>query len=86
MAINFSLSLFQRALFRCEVVKTALTAIAANVIFVHNHPSGASEPSRTDELLASELKAAMALIDVKVPDYRVIAGSEALSFVERGLL
>ena len=32
-----------------EVVKAALTANAAAVIFSHNHPSGVAEPSRADK-------------------------------------
>ena len=56
------------------------------VIFAHNHPSGVSEPSRADELLTRELKAALALVDVKVLDHFIVAGAESLSFAERGLL
>jgi DNA repair protein RadC len=69
-----------------EVVKLALAANAAAAIFAHNHPSGVSEPSRSDELLTRELKAALALVDVRVLDHFVVTGSQALSFAERGLL
>ena len=79
-------TLSQTSVYPREVVKTALTANAASVIFAHNHPSGVSEPSRADELLTRELRAALALIDVKVLDHFVIAGAESLSFAERGLL
>ena len=79
-------TLSQTSVYPREVVKTALTSNAASVIFAHNHPSGVSEPSRADELLTRELRAALALIDVKVLDHFVIAGAESLSFAERGLL
>jgi DNA repair protein RadC len=79
-------TLTQTSVYPREVVKTALAANAASVIFAHNHPSGVCEPSRADEMLTRELKAALALVDVKVLDHFVIAGSEALSFAERGLL
>ena len=79
-------TLTQTSVYPREVVKTALAASVASVIFAHNHPSGASEPSQADELLTRELKAALALVDVKVLDHFVIAGTQSLSFAERGLL
>ena len=69
-----------------EVVKATLTHNAAAVIFAHNQPSGVTEPSRADELLTQALKQALALVDVKVLDHFVIAGSGSVSFAERGLL
>jgi DNA repair protein RadC len=56
------------------------------VIFAHNHPSGAAQPSRADELLTRNLKEALALVDIKVLDHFVVAGNQAISFAERGLL
>ncbi len=79
-------TLTQTSVYPREVVKLTLQHNAASVIFAHNHPSGVSEPSRADELLTRELRAALALIDVKVLDHFVIAGAESLSFAERGLL
>ena len=79
-------TLTQTSVYPREVVKTALAANAASVIFAHNHPSGVNEPSQADELLTRELKAALALVDVKVLDHFVIAGAQSLSFAERGLL
>jgi DNA repair protein RadC len=68
------------------VVKRALFNNAAAVIFAHNHPSGDTDPSRSDELLTTTLKTALALVDVRVLDHFVVAGNKALSFAERGLL
>jgi len=79
-------TLTETSVYPREIVKTALTANAAAVIFAHNHPSGVSEPSRADESLTRQLKAALALVDVKVLDHFVIAGDEFVSFAERGLL
>jgi DNA repair protein RadC len=59
---------------------------AGAVIFAHNHPSGVAEPSRSDELLTTSLKQALALVDVRVLDHLIVAGSNVLSFAERGLL
>ena len=79
-------TLTQTSVYPREVVKAALRANAAAVIFAHNHPSGVAQPSRADELLTRQLKEALALVDVKVLDHFVVAGSQALSFAERGLL
>ena len=69
-----------------EVVKRALDLHAGAVILAHNHPSGAAEPSRADELLTQTLKSALQLIDVRVLDHFVVGQSEVISFAERGLL
>jgi DNA repair protein RadC len=79
-------TLTQTSVYPREIVKAALKANAAAVIFAHNHPSGAAQPSQADELLTRNLKDALALVDVKVLDHFVVAGNQALSFAERGLL
>jgi DNA repair protein RadC len=79
-------TLTQTSVYPREIVKAALAANAAAVIFAHNHPSGAAQPSQADELLTRNLKEALALIDVKVLDHFIVAGAHSLSFAERGLL
>jgi DNA repair protein RadC len=79
-------TLTQTSVYPREIVKAALTKNAAAVIFAHNHPSGAAQPSQADELLTRNLKEALALVDVKVLDHFIVAGSQAISFAERGLL
>ena len=79
-------TLTQTSVYPREVVKRSLVMNAAAVIFAHNHPSGVGEPSRADELLTQSLKQALALVDVKVLDHFVVAGSGVMSFAERGLL
>ena len=79
-------TLTQTSVYPREVVKAALAANAAAVIFAHNHPSGVAQPSQADELLTRQLREALALVDVRVLDHFVIAGGQALSFAERGLL
>ena len=83
----FTGTLTQTSVYSREVVKAALAQNAAAVILAHNHPSGVAEPSQADEMLTRNLKAALALVDVKVLDHFVVAGSAPpLSFAERGLL
>ena len=80
-------SLTQTSVYPREVVKKALYNNAAAVVLAHNHPSGVPEPSSADELLTRELKAALGLVDVRVLDHFIVAGSAPpLSLAERGWL
>jgi len=69
-----------------EVVKLALARNAAAIILAHPHPSGIAEPSAADELITRRLQEALALVDIRVLDHLIIAGGEAVSLSERGLL
>jgi DNA repair protein RadC len=79
-------TLTQTSVYPREIVKAALATNAAAVIFAHNHPSGAAQPSQADELLTRNLKDALALVEVRVLDHFIVAGNQAISFAERGLL
>lgn len=79
-------TLTQTSVYPREVVKAALATNAGAGILYHNHPSGAAEPSRADELLTSTLKTALALVDVRVIDHIVVTAHKTMSFAERGLL
>lgn len=79
-------TLTQTSVYPREVVKEALARNAAGVILCHNHPSGVAEPSFQDQALTRSLSEALALVDVKVLDHFIVAGANALSFAERGLL
>lgn len=69
-----------------EAVKAALRHNAAAVLFAHNHPSGHPEPSAADRALTERLKAALALIDIRVLDHLVVSAEGGVSFSERGWL
>jgi len=79
-------TLTQTSVYPREVVIAALGHHAAAVILAHNHPSGSPEPSRADEVLTQTLKAALALVDVRVLDHMVVTRGSVLSFAERGLI
>ncbi len=79
-------TLSQTVIYPREVVKAALLANAAAVIFAHNHPSGTPDPSQADRMLTDALRGALAPIDVRVLDHIIVAGSKTTSFAERGLL
>ena len=82
----FTGTLTQTSVYPREVVKRALHHNAGGVIFGHPHPSGQCEPSRADEYLTQTLKSALNLVDVRVLDHMVVAGTNCTSFAERGLL
>lgn len=82
----FSGTLTQTSVYPREVVKVAMRLNAGAVILCHNHPSGSPEPSRADEHLTSAIKAALALVDVRVVDHVIVGGGVAVSMAERGLL
>ncbi|MFV0370265.1 MAG: RadC family protein [Azonexus sp.] len=83
----FTGTLTQTSVYPREVVKMALQHNAAAVILAHNHPSGLAEPSHADQMLTGSLRQALALVDVKVLDHFIVAGTaRPLSFAERGLL
>lgn len=69
-----------------EVVKHALACNAASVIFAHNHPSGMAQPSAADYSLTDHLSRALALVEIRVLDHFIVAGSAFYSFAEQGKL
>lgn len=69
-----------------EVVRAALEHNAAALLIAHNHPSGNSEPSQADIAITRRLCDALALIDVRVLDHVIIAGTSHVSLAERGLM
>ena len=79
-------TLTQTSVYPREVVKTALAHNAAAIVCAHNHPSGECNPSRADETLTATLKRALALVDVGVLDHFIVAGTQIMSFAERGIL
>ena len=74
------------AVYPREIVKSALAHNAAAAIFVHNHPSGSTEPSHADKVITDRLKQALSLIDVRVLDHLIVAGDQMTSFAERGII
>lgn len=68
------------------VVQRALQLNAAALILYHNHPSGLPEPSAADRQITERLVQSLALIDVRIIDHLVVAGTASVSFAERGWL
>lgn len=66
------------------VVKEALLRNAAAVVFFHNHPSGNSDPSKSDVAITKRLVDALGTVDIRVLDHLVLGGSSWTSLAERG--
>jgi DNA repair protein RadC len=79
-------TLSQTSVYPREVVLRALHHQAAAVVLSHNHPSGSVQPSRADEALTQNLKASLALVDVRVLDHIIVGQGQSLSMAEQGLV
>ena len=79
-------TLSQTSVYPREVVVRALHHHASAVVLAHNHPSGSVLASRADEMLTQTLKAALALVDVRVLDHVIVSPGLSLSMAEQGLL
>lgn len=77
-------TLTQVSVYSREVVRRALELNAAAVILSHNHPSGHPEPSNADVNLTQTLKAALALVDVRVLDHFITGAGTCTSMAEKG--
>jgi DNA repair protein RadC len=68
------------------IFKSAIENLASGIILCHNHPSGNNKPSQADIDLTKKLAQAGSLLDVKVLDHIIIAGSAYYSFADEGSL
>lgn len=69
-----------------EVFKTAFEHNSANIILLHNHPSGNAEPSNEDKNITKKMVEIGKLMEVNVFDHIIVAGNEYFSFVEKNLI
>lgn len=69
-----------------EVFKEAISSTAASVIFVHNHPSGNTEPSEEDIKITRRLIEAGSILGIEVLDHIIVSDSNLLSMKAKGLL
>lgn len=68
-----------------EVFKEAVSASAASVIFVHNHPSGEAQPSEEDIGLSKRLGEAGEIMGIDVLDHVIVTDGSHLSLKAEGL-
>jgi DNA repair protein RadC len=69
-----------------EVFKAAISASAAAVVAVHNHPSGDPAPSLDDKSLTERLVETGELVGIRVLDHVIIGENAFFSFADKGIL
>ena len=69
-----------------EVIEGAIKHNAVSLIFVHNHPSGDSEPSQHDKDVTRDLVYAGAIMRIRVLDHIIIGNNRYFSFAGEGLI
>lgn len=74
------------AVYPREIARRALELHAAAIIVAHNHPSGVAEPSDADVRITGRIRQALGLLDIRLLDHCIVAGSEVVSLAEQGLL
>ena len=67
-----------------EVFRYAIKEAAASVLFIHNHPSGDSSPSKDDLDITKRLIETGKIIGINVLDHVVISDSNYVSIMEKG--
>ncbi len=55
-----------------EIVRNAILKRAKNIIVLHNHPSGLTNPSNEDIQITSKLKKALSFFDINLLDHIII--------------
>lgn len=68
------------------VVKYAIDSLASSVIFVHNHPSGNTNPSHQDINLTCRLNEALKILDIKLFDSIILTENSYTSLNDEGKL
>lgn len=68
------------------VMRYAIEKLVSSIILVHNHPSGALQPSKCDTDLTAQIASAAKLFNIKVIDHIIVAGAKYFSFADEGLI
>ncbi len=69
-----------------EIMRLAIMDRARSILLLHNHPSGNTEPSRSDISLTRQIVKSAAIMGLHVCDHVIVAGKKYTSFQARGLL
>lgn len=69
-----------------EIFKTAINNNSANIILLHNHPSGNPEPSNEDIAITRKISEAGKLLEINLFDHIIVAGNNFTSLVQKRLI
>jgi len=64
----------------------ALVANASSIVLCHNHPSGKTQPSRSDIVLTKKVVEIGKALDLPLLDHIILTSDSYLSFADEGLL
>jgi DNA repair protein RadC len=79
-------SIDEAAIHPREVIRKALDLGATALILVHNHPSGAPQPSKADIVITNKIAEAGRLLGIVVHDHVIIGREGHVSLKAKGLL
>lgn len=68
------------------IAKYCVDSLAGGVILCHNHPSGNTQPSKSDIEITDLVKKTLRLFNCDVIDHIILTESDFLSFANEGLL
>lgn len=69
-----------------EVFKVAIENNSANIILLHNHPSGNISPSQEDIQVTKKLVEAGKILEINVFDHIIIGGNNFTSFINEKII
>ena len=69
-----------------EVFSSAVRLRCASIITMHNHPSGAEEPSKEDIQITRKLRESGKILGIRLLDHVIIGDKQYFSFADQGLL
>lgn len=69
-----------------EVFRMGIYKMAVSMILVHNHPSGAIEPSNADADHTDRMLKTGQLINIEVIDHLIISENDYFSFEDEGIM
>lgn len=76
-----SVGLIDKSLFHPrEIFHPAIEFNASNIILIHNHPTGNSNPSQNDREIANKIAQAGNLIGISVIDFLIVSKQDSYSF------
>lgn len=71
-----------------ELLKASILSNAANIILVHNHPSGNLVPSKADVQITDQLQKVCEMVGIPLHDHVIVGGDnhKYFSFREKGVV
>ena len=69
-----------------KIFGIAVKANAAALILSHNHPSGQSRPSKSDQTITNKCKEAGRFLDLPVLDHIIVTKDSYFSFADEGMI